>query len=106
MLFNRKVKGFSLTEMLFVIIIIGILVLIALPNQSNVISKAKAVEAKMQLAHLHSLEKAHFWANSKYSNNIEEISFEQETLVTDGVVAYYVIQIIEASPTGFIARAT
>lgn len=100
-----KVKGFSLSEMLFVIIIIGILVLIALPDHSNVISKAKAVEAKMQLAHVHSLQKAHFWANSKYSDNLEEIGFEQETLVSDGGSANYRIEIIESSPQSYRARA-
>jgi len=100
-----KVKGFSLSEMLFVIIIIGILVLIALPDHSNVISKAKAVEAKMQLAHVHSLQKAHFWANSKYSDNLEEIGFEQETLVSDGGSANYRIEIVESSPQSYRARA-
>lgn len=105
MIFNQRIKGFSLSEMLFVIIIIGILVLIALPNQSSVISKAKAVEAKMQLAHIHALQKAHFWSVSKYSSDLNEIGFEQETLVSEGGAANYRIEISEASPSSFIARA-
>jgi type IV pilus assembly protein PilE len=91
--------------MLFVIIIIGILVLIALPNHTSVITKAKAVEAKMQLAHVHSLQKAHFWAYSKYSGDLQEIGFEQESLTTNGGSANYRIEIIEHSSKGFIARA-
>jgi type IV pilus assembly protein PilE len=37
---------------------------------------------------------------------MEEIGFEQETLVPDGGNANYVIEITEATPTSFIVRAT
>lgn len=103
--YSLRIQGFSLTEMLFVIIIIGILVLIALPDHTSVITKAKAVEAKMQLAHVHSLQKAHFWANSKYSGDLDEIGFDQEELSSEGGSANYRIEIIEYSSKGFIARA-
>jgi type IV pilus assembly protein PilE len=70
-----------------------------------VITKAKAVEAKMQLAHIHSLEKAHFWANSKYSGDLKEIGFEQEMLISEGGSANYRIEITEYDAKGFVARA-
>lgn len=100
-----RLNGFSLSEMLFVIIIIGILVLIAMPNQSNVITKAKAVEAQMQLGHLHALQKAHFWSQSSYSNSLAEIGFEQESLANEGGSANYRIEIVEAGPQSYRARA-
>ena len=70
------------------------------------ISKAKSTEAQLQLGHLHTLEKSYFYMKSKYSSNFEEISFEQEKLVTEGGSANYRIDIIEASAAGFKARAT
>ena len=48
-------NAFSLPELLLVLVIIGILVLVALPNLMPLISRAKETEAQ-QLTFLHSLE--------------------------------------------------
>lgn len=50
---GKCLRAFSLPEMLVVLVIIGILVLIALPNLMPLISKAKAMEAQQQLAFVH-----------------------------------------------------
>ena len=49
-------NAFSLPELLLVLVIIGILVLVALPNLMPLISRAKATEAQQQLTFLHSPE--------------------------------------------------
>lgn len=103
---NIKLNGFSLPELLVVIVIIGILVLIALPNLMPLISRAKSVEAQQQLIFLHSLEKTHFYTYSKYSNSTDEIGFEQQKLVSEGGNANYLIEIAEVSDNGFRATAT
>ncbi len=84
----------------------GILVLIALPNLMPLISRAKSTEAQQQLVFLHSLETSHYYSYSKYSENLDELGFEQATLVTDGGNANYRIEIMEADEKGFKARAT
>lgn len=58
---KRKWQAFSLPELLVVLVIIGILVLIALPNLMPLISKAKSMEAQQQLVFLHTLEKSYFY---------------------------------------------
>jgi prepilin-type N-terminal cleavage/methylation domain-containing protein len=50
---KKRVKAYTLTEILVVLIIIGILVLLVLPNLLPLITKAKSLEAKTQLTHLH-----------------------------------------------------
>lgn len=102
----KKLKAFSLTEVLVVLVIIGILVLLALPNLMPLITKAKSTEAKMQLQHLYTLQKNHFYERSVYSSELDELGYEQEKLTSDGGQANYRLEIVEASPTGFIAKAT
>ena len=87
-------------------VIMGILVLIALPNLMPLISRAKSTEAQQQLVFLHSLETSHFYSYSKYSESLDEVGFEQAALVTDGGNANYRIEIMEADEKGFKARAT
>jgi type IV pilus assembly protein PilE len=103
---EKRLSAFSLSELLIVLVIIGILVLLALPNLMPLISKAKSTEAQLQLSHVHTLQKTYFYMHSKYSNDLEEIGFEQEKLVTDGGKANYLIEIVHAEATTFTARAT
>lgn len=102
---KRKLKAYTLSELLVVLVIIGILVLIALPNLMPLISKAKSTEAQMQLGHLYNLEKSYFYMYSKYSTDLDEIGFEQETLVTEEGAANYQIEIVDANANSFKARA-
>lgn len=104
--FKRKLKAFSLTEVLVVLVIIGILVLLALPNLMPLITRAKSTEAKVQLEHVYTLEKNHFFERSKYNTDLTEIGFEQEKLTTDGGQANYRVEVVDATATTFLARAT
>lgn len=105
---RRKLAGYTLTEILVVLVIIGILVLLALPNLLPLITKAKSTEAKVQLEHLHTQEKNFFYEKSKYSADLNEIGFLQEKLSTEGEdgKANYRIEVVQASNTAFLARAT
>ena len=103
---STKVKAFTLTEVLVVLVIVGILVLLALPNLMPLISKAKSTEAKIQLEHVYTLEKSAFYEKSKYATDLESIGFIQEKLVTDNGSANYRIEVVNASTTDFKAKAS
>jgi type IV pilus assembly protein PilE len=105
---KKMVDAYTLTEILVVLVIIGILVLLALPNLMPLITKAKTTEAKMQLEHLAKLEQSYFYEHSKYSADLTELGFIQEKLTNDGKdgKANYKIEITSASTTSFNAKAT
>jgi type IV pilus assembly protein PilE len=102
----KKFAAFTLTELLVVLVIVGILVLLALPNLMPLISKAKSTEAQITLKHIYTLEKSYFYLHSKYSDNLEEIGFEKEKLVSEGGNSNYRYEVVHSSATAFKVTAT
>lgn len=105
---NRKLKAFTLTEILVVLCIVGILAVLVIPNLIPLVTKAKTTEAKLQLAHVYELEKSYFYEHSKYSKDLTEIGFIQEPVSTDTKEgrAKYRIEITNADNATFTATAT
>ncbi|MFQ6606906.1 MAG: type IV pilin protein [Fidelibacterota bacterium] len=97
--------GFTLTELLVVLVIIGLLVLLAVPKFTSVVGKTKKTEAKLMLNQVHVLEESYRDEHDRYSQDLEEIGFEQEKLTTEGGKARYKIEIVEADDTSFVATA-
>src|ERR1700759_2637113 len=99
-LLQKRIKAYTLTEILVVLVIIGILVLLALPNLLPIINRAKSVEATTQLKHVQTLEQTYFYEHSKYSKDLNEIGFLQDKLTNDGNGrANYRIEIVSATST-------
>jgi type IV pilus assembly protein PilE len=104
--FIKPEDGFSMTELMVALVIIGILVLLALPRLMPVVTKAKTTEAKLQLKQVYMLEKTYKYEYDKYTNDLAAIGFEQETLITEDGTARYKIEISEADVSTFKATAT
>jgi len=102
---SKKVAAYNLQELLITLVIIGILILIALPNLMPIIAKAKSIEAQNQLKHLYTLQKNYFYMHSKYSNDMDALDFIPPTTVKNGGTANYTYQIIESSNNTFKAKA-
>lgn len=103
---KTKIPSFNLQEMLIVLAIIGILLLIALPNLMPLITKAKSVEAQVQLKAIYNAEKQYFFMYSKYSPNLNEIDFEIPKTVKENGSANYGYEIIQATTNEFKVKAT
>ena len=104
-IFTKKVPAFNMQELLVVLVIIGILILIALPNLMPIISKTKALEAQNHLVHMYGLERNYFFMYSKYSKELNAIDFLPEKTVKNGGTSNYEYQIVEASNNSFKAKA-
>lgn len=102
----KEEEGFSLTELLIVLVIIGILVMIAIPIYQNITTKAKTTEAKIMLGQVETLQKAYYLEHDVYADELGAIGFEQNKLITEEGKARYVIEIEKADQTGFMATAT
>lgn len=102
----KRLKSFNLQEMLIVLAIIGILLLLALPNLMPLITKAKSVEAQTQLKFIFNSQKQYHFMYSKYSNDLKEIDFEAPKTVKENGTANYVFEIISADNATFKATAT
>ncbi|MEL7148226.1 MAG: type II secretion system protein [Bacteroidota bacterium] len=103
---NKKLSAFTLSELLVVLVIVGILISIAIPAFMPLIANAKSLEARQQLKHLHSLQRVYFYEYSAFSDDLARLGFEQ-TIALDGTDQNnYEIEIISATNNTFLARAT
>ncbi len=98
--------GFSMTELMVVLVIIGILALLAMPRFNAITTRAKAAEAKQMLSLLHSLQVSFRLEHDRYADSLPAIGFEQTPVIADGGNARYRIVIEEAGAHAYRATAT
>jgi len=101
-----KVKAFNLQEVLIVLLIIGVFMLIALPNLMPLVAKAKSIEAQIQLKFIYNNQTSHRYLYSKYTTDLFELDFEAPKTVKENGTSNYVYDILSADNTNFVARAT
>jgi len=105
MMFKKKVNAYNLQELLVVLVIIGILILIAMPSFMGVINKAKSIEAQQSLKTIQNLQKSYFYLNNMYALDFNAIDFIPPKKSTEGGTANYSYEITQATTSSFKARA-
>jgi type IV pilus assembly protein PilA len=95
---TRQRAGFTLIELMIVVVIIGILAAVAIPKFTNTKGKAYASSLKSDLKNLTTQQETYFYYHEQYSNSVAALSFT----VSNGVV----LNISEATATGWSATTT
>jgi len=98
--FRNRQKGFTLIELMIVVVIIGILAALAIPRFMAATVKAKESEAKTILKQIFTLERTSRQELGVYSANLGAIGFDVPTR------SKYVYAIDAAAANTFTASAT
>ncbi|WP_397301594.1 type IV pilin protein [Nonlabens ulvanivorans] len=102
---SLSVDAFNLQEMLVTLCLVGILMMIALPNLMPLISSTKSLEAQLQLRSLYSLQTQYRYIYSRYASDLEDLDFEKPLTEKEGGIAKYEYRIVNIDPTSFVIEA-
>ncbi|HAZ11013.1 MAG TPA: hypothetical protein DCY56_07965 [Candidatus Omnitrophica bacterium] len=98
-------KGFTLTELLIVVIIVGILAAFALPMFVKMLEKSKTDEATSNLNLIRTGQKSYFLQYNQFSLNITDLNIEDPNSASPRYF-YYDLDNTVPVGTNFKAQAT
>ena len=101
---RRYTRGFTLMELIIVVVIVGILTAIAYPNYQQFVARAKRNEAKAALLKIATNEEKYYLQNSNFTLDMTRLSFSTDPFVTDS--GTYSVTVTAADASNFLAVAT
>lgn len=73
--FMHKQRGFTLIEVMIVVVIVAILAAVAIPSYQNSIQKTRRADAKETLTRVAAAQERYFFTNNKYASDLTELGF-------------------------------
>jgi type IV pilus assembly protein PilE len=96
-----NMRGFSLIELVIVLLIIAILSAIAIPSYRKYVVRANRVDAQRSLMDLAARQERYFYSNNAYSSTLVGLGANSSV-----AGAYYTVAPVSATSTAFTMKAT
>lgn len=95
---NKNASGFTLLELLIVMVIMGILVMISIPRFTRARDKAYRAQMQTDLRTLVTAEESYYDDNQSYTTQVNSLKYNSNPNVT--------INILQANARGYSVEAT
>ena len=102
--YGENVKGFTLIELMAVVVIIGALLLLNYANNQPLFDQGREAEAKAFLLEVSSRQASFWQQHSAYAQSLSELNM----VTPDSLKPYYKLELTELafSYPGYLAKAT
>jgi type IV pilus assembly protein PilE len=99
--------GFTLIELMIVVLVIGILAAVAIPAYQNYVTRAARTKATQGLTNLAGMEERFFYSNNTYTKTLSDLGITDSTYCVEKCTdsRYYTITIPSASSTDYTLQA-
>lgn len=101
-------SGFSLIELMIVIVILGVLMAIAIPNYNGYLERTRRTDARGALLEIASAQERIYFERNQYTSAIADVWSYQEGGVSVSNEGHYVLSVVltAADTNRFTATAT
>lgn len=105
---RSQARGFTLIEIMIVVVIIGLLAAFALPAYQSYVLKSRRADAKNAVLDMASRQERYFSINNKYSATASDLGYSALPLdINSSGTSYYSLSVTASTgPAGFVAKAT
>jgi type IV pilus assembly protein PilE len=102
---NRWQRGFTLLELMIVVLIIAVLAGIAIPAYQNYITRATRTKATRALMDLAGREERYYYSNNRYAATLSSVGYNSPYVDSNTDSRYYKVSIPAASATSYTLQA-
>jgi type IV pilus assembly protein PilE len=80
---SRSQRGFTLVELMIVIVIVAILAAVAVPSYQNYVLRSNRAVAKSKLLEIAARQESYFADNKKYTNKLTDLGYLADSVGVD-----------------------
>ena len=99
----KKQKGFTLLELIMVIVIIGILAMLAMPTYFKTVERSRIAEAKKMLGMIRASQLRYYAEHAKFTSSLNDLDIEVPA--SGKFFNFTAVAATTASPTAVIGQA-